>query len=331
MQGNINIYACGGCGTSILQPFEKQLDTTQHGFATANIFYLDTSWSDLTKGVNHDRVFMLADNVQDASAEEIEGSGQVRAKNLKHIKPQIPRIMHKFQPSNDLNIVVSSASGGSGAVYAACIVEELLKQDKPTIVIMVSSVDTKLQVTNSINALKTYERIARTTEKPVVCSHWQNDNISSAEVVDNSIRNLIGRLRVLFSRQNRKLDKQDLAHFLDYTTTTTAEAKLVYFDVYDGIPEMDISADVISVATIANEGIETKFDGKVEYHTVGYISPEAGLKNNSAWHFCVVDGYAEKALHSLQEQEAAFTADIKARRKKTSLLADNETSTDIFL
>lgn len=330
MRGIINVYACGGCGTSVVMPLEYK-DAPEYGVAQVNHYYLDTSRSDITKGIPAERVFMLGDHVKNTDVEEIEGSGGVRAKNYEHIKPLIPKVMHSFGPSADLNIVVSSASGGSGAVFAACVVEELLKQDKPTIVIMVSSTDTLIEVTNSIKAIQTYERIARSTEVPVVCCHYQNDNLTPANSVDEAIRRLIDRLAVLFSRQNRKLDKQDLAHFLNYTVTTTAEAKLVYLDVYDGIAELDDTADVIAVATLSNEGGETAFQAKVEYQRVGYISDECGIKINAPWHFCIVDGYAEKALRSLREQESAFKTDIKGRRKKTTLLADNETSTDIFL
>jgi hypothetical protein len=333
MQGVINIYGCGGCGISQVSKLEREANADlAPGYASMKLYYLDTSKSDLVAGLDRDRIFMLGDHAKGLTEEEIEGSGSVRSANNKLIKPMVPKILHAFKPSNDLNIVVSSGSGGSGAVFAAHLVEELLKSGKSVIVIMVTSIDTQIAVSNSIKSIQTYARIASSNERPVVCSHWQNDDITSMAVVDAGVAELISRLRVLYSRQNRKLDKQDLANVLNYTETTSADPKLVYFDVEDGVVDQEDGVDPIAVATLVNEGSEdTKYHTKVEYHPVGYIPEEANIKLKAPWHFCVVDGYAEKALASLRSLESAYNAEIKARRNKTSLLAQDEDDTEIFL
>lgn len=89
----LNIYACGGTGINIARQI-KDLDV--------NIFYIDGSDSNL-KGVSEDQVFLIPDQ---------DGAGKDRTVTYNNFKNIVEDVLIRFKPSETLNVVISSLSGG---------------------------------------------------------------------------------------------------------------------------------------------------------------------------------------------------------------------------
>ena len=107
-KGKVMVWACGGCGTNIGMQLEKHRGVSEEGFAELDIAYLDTSRANMRDIVRSENCFIL---------DGLDGSGKVRAENHGEISDKIKAILQKFKPG-DLNVVVSSASGGKQIAFA---------------------------------------------------------------------------------------------------------------------------------------------------------------------------------------------------------------------
>lgn len=89
----ISIYACGGSGVNIAKMI-KDID--------AEINFIDTSVSNL-KSVNSPNVFLV---------DAMDGAGKDRSVAYENFKDISGDVLLKYKPSEQLNIVISSLSGG---------------------------------------------------------------------------------------------------------------------------------------------------------------------------------------------------------------------------
>ena len=123
------------------------------------------------------------------------GSGGLRKEHVDLIADAVNEILSRLRPG-DLNIVVSSLSGGSGSVIAPCLASELLARGLKVIVIGIGSNESEIRVRNSLNAIRSYANIAEETEKPVVMSLHFNSPKTPRYAVDYPMGFLItdGRL-----------------------------------------------------------------------------------------------------------------------------------------
>lgn len=307
IEGKIAIYACGGAGISIVSHFERFRNKIEpNGYGQVIPTYIDTTLGDITEKLPRESIFVF---------EHTDGSGKVRAENNDLIKENTNKILQTYKPG-DINIVVSSLSGGSGATFAGHLTIGLLKRKLPTIVIAVASRDSRVEVENTIKSIKTYEKAAHITQMPVVMSYWLNDDTTPRENVDKGIQELISSLSALFSRHHRRLDTADLANWLNYPKINPSlTPRLVTLDRLDKEELADTDCDVISVATLAREGQSTTPGVPVEYQAVGYVQerflPSITIENPV--HFCIVDNAIPKIFSNLEKDFNAFT---EARRAK---------------
>lgn len=308
MSGEISIYACGGTGTAVASRFEQYRDKGAiDGFAKVTPFYIDTSMSDINSDLPREFLYIF---------DKVDGSGKLRRENNEVIKAEINAILHSFRPS-DLNVVVSSASGGSGAVIAGYLLNELQRRGETVIVITVGSCDSRIELENSIKTMRTYERAAVVNNMPVPLAYFENNSSNTKESVNAEIEQLIRSLVSLFSRQHRRLDKTDLVNWLNYTKVTDIEPRLVLLATYPMSQLRTTSIDVISVATLCPEGQDSAIGIPIEYQAVGYISDtnNQNIKLQEPVHYCIVDGVIPGIVGELQKQLDVFT---EHRRSKTS-------------
>lgn len=319
MKAKITLYACGGAGLNIASHFENFRGSSETGLATIEPVYIDTSKSNITNKIPEDFTYHV---------EGLDGSGKVRAENHSQISECVLDILHKHQPT-DINIVLSSASGGSGSVIAPSLVSELLHRDVPTIVIIVGSTDSRIELVNTIRTLKSYEAIAQLRKSPVSAMYYENSPVSARKSVDTDIHTAITLLSTLFSGENRELDSSDLKNWLKYNKVTAFDSHLSFIDFYKKKIVLEKGITAITVATLAVDDGETSPGTDVEYQCVGYIKKEVldkiGL--DAPIHVAVLDGAItvvhkrlDKTLQSLDEAR-------NARIVKTSILSEKDVPT----
>lgn len=316
------LYACGGTGINICKWHDQAKGTKETGMALIDIAYIDTSSSNLA-GTNSDSVYLVQLNKSG------EGSGKTRNHNYEEISEQALDILQKH-PAKDINVIVSSGSGGSGSVIGPVLVSQLLEQGKPVIVVLVGGTDSLKELENTIKTIESYESIATFRKKPVVCVYYENTAEMLRNEVNSLARSSLGIIAAYFSGENSELDSTDLYNWLNYNNVTTFEPKLVALQFYQGKVTVDKSATLISAATLAVEGVNTSIDHPIEYQCVGYVDEAvfASTGMESCMHAVIVDGVMGKEHLRLSALQADRQKIINARVVKSTIISSKSKPTN---
>lgn len=305
---NMNLYCCGGAGINIGKDFSKYDGVHTPGFAPLTTYFIDGSRSNLTNDIPEKNVYLF---------EGLNGSGKLRKSNYEEFANRGKDVLREFKPG-DLNVIIHSTSGGTGSVCGCVIAAELLSRDIPVVVLTVGSTNSQIEATNTINTLKSYEVISQKHGVPVVMMYHENSQQTPRPVVDNLVMNKIVKLAALFSGQNKELDREDLRNFLNYTRVTSYGARLTYMDITCvDLPKLNNQQNIVSVATLADEGANTDLSELVDYHTVGYLDKDSDLKNKladykSPMHFSLIVGHFNTIIDTLEQKKKEFVEKTSA-------------------
>jgi len=322
-KAKITLYAAGGCGINIASYFEQYRDKPMVDRATVQPVYIDTSRSNISRQLPEDSVYAI---------EGLDGSGKVRAENHVRIGECVLDILQKHRPG-DLNIVLSSASGGSGSVIAPSLVSELLNRDLPTVVIIIGSTDSRIEVENTIRTFKSYEGIAQLRRTPVVAFYHENSEATARRVVDADVHRAIVVMTSLFSGNNRELDSSDLRNWLKYTKVTSYEAHLTNIDFFIGKINLVKPNTAISVATLGEDGVDTSTGITVEYQCVGYV-PQTTIDKldfKLPMHAVVLSSVFNEVHKRLDKTLQHLDEAKQARINRSTILSDKDRPTNTGL
>ena len=319
-KGKIRVYACGGCGSNIGSILEKHRNQDEVGFGTLDIVYIDTSLSNYKEHMNKSNAYLI---------EGLDGSGKVRAENHEEINNRVKAILQQFKPA-DLNIIISSAAGGSGSVLSPLITKELLSNGYTAIVLAIGSADTRLDAENSLKTIKSFESIAMKLQIPVVMKYVQNSSATSRLEADLIIYNTVNSLVCLFSREHRELDSKDLANWLSYSKVTTFPIQLASLTIVGNNDSLSELGGIISVATLSKEGTSTALIEMPEYQCVGFLPKDINsvLLEKAPIHFVISDFVIPEATKYLQKILSTLSAAQAARIKRNSILTENDHTED---
>lgn len=223
----INLFGLGGAATNIIAAIaEEQNKISPKEFAKLNVVLVDTSSSNY-----RDKAALLENlsfPVKFFHIPSLDGSGQVRSANVQAVRPHIGHILNDYaDPDATLNIVISSASGGSGGPIAGLLTKQLLENGENVLVYMIGDHTTYMYANNTRNTIKSYEAIAQATGRPVVAHYFENDNkTSSREDINQDVSSTIMDYRLLFGGCVHGVDTADLTNFLDYTKVTPEQPHL---------------------------------------------------------------------------------------------------------
>lgn len=324
-KGQIRIYACGGGGINVGSHFERYRQTNEPAFATVEPVYIDTSDSNIGRNrasIDKSNCYLI---------EGLDGSGKIRSENHETISDRTRDILQQFKPL-DLNIVLSTAAGGSGSVIAPSLVSELLDRDQNVIVLMIGSTDTRIDAENTLKTLKSYEAISRLRSAPVVAAYIENSQSLKRTDADLYLQMIVFKMCVLFSRQNHELDSRDLFNWLRYERVTTFKSQLAALTVIEAreiTGELDSIGNIISVATIASDDMDIRIPIKPEYQCVGYLGEHntETVKNHCPIHFVVSDGIFQDVGVRINQVLKEMSEVQHARITKRTLLDERDQPT----
>lgn len=319
MTYKLKLYSLGGAGCNIGAKFTKFTGKNTHGFAQIDTVFVDTSRSNLGPNVPTESVYLV---------DGLDGSGKLRASNYNAINECVNEILHQFKPG-DINVVISSASGGSGSVLAPVIVSELLARDEMVIVISIGSTSSRIETENSLKTLKSYEMISQKRNKPVVMAYRENSLDKSRHEVDAEIETMILILSALFSGNNRELDTSDLRNFLNYNHVTSYKPKLSYLDFFTKEILLGKGQTLVSLASLIDEKTSSETGIPTEYQAVGFLPDvtKEGLPIALPIHTCVITGYYHNVVDRLNQKLNMFDENRKIVADK-SIVSQHDTSTD---
>ena len=257
MTNTVSIYAAGGTGANILLGMHE-IPAVVAWMAQRDVYYVDTSDANLRKSdLPSDRVYKFPGT---------DGSGKVRGENYALIRQYMPEVISRFPPSL-FNIVVSSASGGSGAPIAHCITEEIIRSGGYVINIVIGSTDSEIEIENTLKTIKSLDKLAEDNARPVVCHYLQNQANATRSDINQCALNAIVKLLVLLSGELNEMDTTDLKKWLTHPRIGN---ELVSLHISDGEPEdYRRAGHVVSVATIGTDELNTGLKPVPVYQAVG--------------------------------------------------------------
>jgi hypothetical protein len=319
-KGTLRLYGCGGTGINLTSHFHAGREEV--GCATVAPVYVDTSRSNLAKSgiTTDDRCFILKDT---------DGSGKVRRDNHDSISKNIKQMLQQHAPG-DFNVVVFSASGGSGSVFGPLILSELLTRGLPAIAVVIGSHESAITAENSINTLKSLDGIAKTTGIPVVMYYDQNDPEVKRSEVDKSALAMIGSLGYLTSGDNAELDTRDLLNWVQFHRTTSVKACLATVNVMVKTAGLEEEiANPISIASLYRSPDDRDLTTIPEYHTEGYPNEKIGsFEHTNAIHFVISTDEVGEIYKAMQLIAKGIDTKRKSRVVTESLVNDDDNMTD---
>lgn len=290
----MNIYACGGAGTNLGSVYTKFNNKPETGYPELNTYFIDTSKSNMLPGIPSEKIYLV---------EGLDGSGKKRDSNYAVLSECSKEILHRFKPA-EINIVLHSASGGSGSVVGPILVSELLSRGQMVIVIMVGSTSSRIETHNTVNTLKSYEMISRKRELPVAAFYRENSSSKPRGHVDNEIHTAIRVIAAVFSGQNRELDTADLRNFINYNKVTSYSPRLTFLDFFSRTVVLSKGLSLVSLVSLVDVNTSSDVNIPVEYQTVGFINDahKDTLAIELPIHSCMIAGYFNQAVEKLDER-----------------------------
>lgn len=329
-KGRVRIYAAGGAAINIAMLL-RNVAVNPDIIADLEVVMIDTSRANLAAHASDANSYLV---------EGLDGSGKVRSENSEAIRGRILDILQQHKPA-DLNIVLSSGAGGSGSVIAPLLLSELIERKAPVIALTIGSTASKLEALNTLNTIKSYEAIAKKRQAPVVMHYLQNSPDLPRKDVDLQMVSTISYLAILFSRRNRELDSKDLQNWLRYSAPITSFQPqlsimtVLWHEANDNSVNTDLSklGNIISVATLAPDLVNTTLTMTPEYQTVGILPPTAtkgGVDNLSGkvFNYVISDGLINEIAKGLNSFLADLEAAANARPAKTSITGHGEADAD---
>jgi hypothetical protein len=302
-KGKLRIYGCGGAGINLSSRYENS--TIEPGVAQTAPVYVDTSRSNLVKA-NVDQ------SANSYILDGMDGSGKVRRENYAEISKSVKQLLQKY-PTQDLNVVVFSASGGSGSVAGPLIVGELLERKLPTVAVVIGSHEAAITAQNTVNTLKSLEAIAKKTNLPVVMHYEVNSPGVKRSDIDEACHRVIGGLAYLASGENGELDTRDLLNFLQFSRVTTVEPGLATLEFYVKGEDASQVENPIATASLYRDPDERDLTSVPEYQTEGYPTEQVEiLKSTPGIHYVIANNeisviykHAANVLDGIQERHAS--------------------------
>ena len=301
----LNIYGCGGAGINLAKKYIANSAASQHeeGFCDMKAYFIDTSRSNLNDpAFNQENVYLM---------DGLDGSGKKRDSNYGAIRERSKEIVQKFKPS-EINVVIHSASGGSGSVIGPILAGEISEKSL-TVIILIGSTDSRIETDNTIKTIMGYEVIAQKKDMPVAVMYYENGADKTRGMIDNEIGVDIALLSILFSGDNAELDSADLKNFINYQNVTTYKPSLTRLEFFSKEIELARDQYVASLATLTDENTDSKSNILVSYQAVGYINrASSAALNNGAGnaklpiHAAMIVGYFHPHISSLQAKLAEF-------------------------
>lgn len=313
---SIRLWGCGGCGINLVKPFYHTADTPHS--ANLVLTLVDTSESN-TRGLDNEALGEIVYRIPD-----VDGSGKVRAENAAVISQHIEQILLTQKPL-DFNIVVFSASGGSGSVFGPLLMQAIAQQGYPVIGVVVGTTESLITTRNSLNTLKSLYVISQRLNQPL--SIWYGDNQLGRTANDDNARAVISILSILSSGTIQEIDSEDIRNWIRVDKTAGALPGLyrlsIFVDVND--PEW-ANVEAVSVASISTDPQSPLLTVTPDYHTQGYADLKTeGLKDV---HLAIDPNGMTAVVKSLEGQCKVLESAKSLRKPSHSLVSSEDVAND---
>lgn len=306
---HLSLYCLGGGGVNIGKHFEQFRGADTKDFAKITPIYVDTSKSNLRNSVPMDSVYLISD---------VDGSGKKRDCNYQAIAEAAPEILHRHKPT-DINILVHTASGGSGGILGSVLASMMLERGEKVIVLLIGSRSSQIELENTVKTLKSYEAISQKRKKPVVMFYRENSTAGRSQV-DSEMKSVIPLIAAICSGNNAELDSEDIGNFLNYQKVTKFDPTLVSLDFFSGKVNLGKDSHLVSAVTLVDDNTFSDIqDHLCPYQAVGFIEDSArkSLNIELPLHACVISGSFHEIVKDMEQTLNDYTQAQSVLRTKS--------------
>lgn len=315
--GTVNLYGCGGGGINIVK--QLQTDETVEGMAITQTIFFDTSDSNLNGVVNLANVHLVPD---------LDGGGKVRRDNSKEIEAEVPNLL-KLHPPKDLNVVVFTASGGTGSVAGPLLIKELMARDENVIAVMIGVYECAQTALNLSNTFKTLDNFTKPEQqnKPLILHYTKMNPTDKRSDIDNNVKFFISSLAFLASRQNDELDTTDIKHWLWFTKTTNLKPQLALVELHTNKQSVEENTPfAFSLASLKESTDEPSPNILPQYSCTGFYRTSSPLKQS--FFFTLDNSKLKDILKELQTLMGTVNETKSTQKSGPSFIEKEDSSED---
>ncbi|UOX39661.1 putative tubulin-like protein [Aeromonas phage ZPAH34] len=209
MQKCFNIYGLGGAGITNLNHFLKN---TNQGKFVENVLGVD--FSDANPGT--DGAYHIE------RMEGVEGSGSNKASNAPLAPDLVKRALAKLPP-NKLNILIYSASGGSGSILGPYMVKAMLEKGIPVLSIVIGDSTSIKEMDNTVGTLRSLLAQAQLHEAPVLFCYRENSTKNTQGAINTEVTRTIDNALLMLNLNNERIDYADIKNLFFFTNVVKAD------------------------------------------------------------------------------------------------------------
>lgn len=247
----ITLYGCGGFGANTVQRMKNGLPKGVH------VRKIDTSKSNLQEGEK-------ATDIINGN-----GSGKVRATNLKEISKFISTKVFEEENPSDINIVAFSLSGGTGSVAGPLLIKEIKRRGGTAIAVVVADMVSELDTDNTFKTFQTLESICNSGS--IYLPIMLFDNSAKRSIVDTTVSHRLRLLLRYLTMDTLEMDRSDKINFFRPDHAVGAAPGVKGCHVSFG-PKGDYKEDSGEIVVMPDDFI---------YDAVTMVTPSADAKANT--------------------------------------------------
>lgn len=315
MAQNMRIYGVGGAGVNIAS---RYIDFPEQRDNVARIVpaLIDTSQSNLRhRDLGNTETYLI---------EGLDGSGKIRQDNHQAISKTIKEMLVEIPP-DQFNVVVFSASGGSGSVIGPLLIKEMMSKGLPVMAIVVGSYESVVTADNTRKTLQSLESVAQMTSTPVVMSYHLNRPGTKRSQIDEQVYLAIACLAVLASGEVLEMDRQDIVNWLNFTKVG-GQPQLATLHLSLGQEQLENHKAPVSVASIFSNPDQIRPSIYSDYHTDGYA--DLSHVDVDEIHYIISVDDLTKIYSEIKEISDEMGETRSARVQRDSIVDDNDRSSD---
>lgn len=321
MSRKVNIFACGGFGQNTMMGM-----MTREFFPSMakhlKLFALDTSPANLRKYEEQD----LAGAVSIHLVPNADGSGSFRGENIDAIVTMVGELVNSGTIEDGICVVISSASGGSGAVIAAELMTELAKRGRSVFGMTLETDEDDIKVNNTLKSVKTFKHKAETSGHHLT-TFWRHNRNEDGRIqkaaANAAFQEALENIIAIGHPDMDALDTKDVHHFLNYPFNQNVPGEMRFLTIRhrradEQFPEeQDVPLAILSL--LNSDVIDPDYPRGVGYTTHGVLPRTLSFTDDRVeTQFLIHSGRLAKLANHLETTIAEFNKIQKLDKERQS-------------
>lgn len=336
MSRKINVIACGGFGQNIMMAMIKRefFPLVQEH---VQLFAVDTSEANLRRYNTDDLKALVSTHL----VPKADGSGGYRGENNEAIEKLVKNLIDSGDLPEGPVIIVSSGSGGSGAVAAAEFMDILNKRGRSVFGMMLETDEDDQKVNNTLKTVKTLQGKAKNGTSNFSVFWERNrdaDGKNRRKQTDERFLENLENIIAIGHPLMGKLDTKDIHHFLNYPVRSKEPGELRFISIRSRTEEQEFeeTADVpiAILSLLSRDDIDPDLPRGVGYSTHGILPSNIDFTDKRVeTQFLIHGGRVAKLASSLeatikeyekiQQDQKAKAAGNDLRQSETDTVSES--------